>query len=230
VTREDPFGPDAVACLREEILRWNPVVNLVTRRATATALDLLLGQCREGFRLLSDEITASSLRALRTYVDLGSGNGLPGLLWGTGLRGLGFTGAIVLVEPRQRRAWFLARTARLMGLAGVQVIAHPWGDPAAGRTPVGDTLVSIKALRLTDRDVLAGLGWDGRPGTDGSLSVPGAIVARFLGPGESTGDPEWWFPGGAEDLPADWRAGEPAHLCGDRTRLVATRHLYEPAT
>jgi hypothetical protein len=169
--------------IRGEILRWNPVVNLVSRQDTARQLDRLLDQCMAGFGLITTALAEMDISLESAgYVDVGSGNGLPGLLWAAGIASRGGRGPIWLVEPRKRRAWFLARVARQDPFPEVAVVAGRWGDPLPGLSTPGDLLVSMKALRLTEPEVLNGLE-RGFAGTDDAGNRPQRVViARFLGP------------------------------------------------
>jgi hypothetical protein len=166
--------------LRAEILRWNRRINLVTRQDSAPQLDLLLDQCEAGWRLLRDAVPADVL-VRASYVDIGSGNGLPGLIWGAHLRALAPYAPIWLVEPRNRRAWFLRRAARRVGLDGIGVAESRWrpGMVTAASTG-GVMLVSLKALRLTEPEILAGFGIESSLAAADADPVREIVIARFL--------------------------------------------------
>ena len=100
---------------RSEVLRWNESINLVSRRDTEAQLDGLLAQC--------DDALAAWRRAAKPlglaadgrdvlYLDLGSGGGLPAVVWHERLVAAAGRLRTVLVEPREKRAWFLERVAR----------------------------------------------------------------------------------------------------------------------
>lgn len=162
-------APDWLVRYRDEVLRWNASINLVSRRDTVARLDALLAQCDDaGRRLLS----AHPLAAPVLYLDLGAGGGLPGVPWHGLLHAAGLGPASWLVEPREKRAWFLERVARALP-PGCGVLQGAWGD-VAPPAPVraASILLSLKALRLDDGQVLAGLA----PFAEGPARV---TIARF---------------------------------------------------
>jgi len=67
--------------------------------------------------LLNCAVVAPALEPGAVVVDVGSGAGLPGLVWAVLRPDLD----VVLVEPRQRRADFLTEAVATLGLAQVQV-------------------------------------------------------------------------------------------------------------
>jgi hypothetical protein len=212
--------------IRGEILRWNPVTNLVSRQGTPRQLDHLLGQCLAGFQLVPP-VLADLGRSLESlgYVDVGAGNGLPGLLWAAGIMGLGGRGPCWLVEPRKRRAWFLARVARQEAFPDLTVVVGRWGDLLPAPSPPGDLLVSLKALRLTEPEVLEGL--ESAFAADGvsAKSPRHVVITRFLGP-DPTQDKRL-----VRDLQADddrggpvWRQTARRILAEPGVRLLVTAH------
>lgn len=203
-----------VGTLRAAILRWNRQFNLVSRDGTPERLDNLVRQCQRGAVQIWDDL-ASDRRESFTYIDLGSGGGLPALVWLPWFRAWGHRGRAWLVEPREKRAWFLERTARAQDLEGVTVVAHRWGEgdlgpnPEASErpTPAGDILISLKALRLTDATILAGLDavlarWATSP--EGPTT---ATIVRFLGREGATGAVV------ARDVPGTRKRWRPVELC-----------------
>ena len=150
---------------RKLVLRWNPQINLISRQDTASRLGVLIGQCREAWELLTAKDTSSLAKATGLwYFDLGSGGGLPGAVWHLQMAAVGIPVWTLLVEPREKRAWFLERVAHLIGPESLEVEADRWGELTgekwAAKVPV-DTpshiLISMKALRLPDSAVLEGL-------------------------------------------------------------------------
>jgi hypothetical protein len=187
--------PARLRCLEREILQWNRQINLVTRVDTAQQVSVLLAHCLEAWQLLARRLGDVAWFRSGAYLDLGSGAGFPGLVWALARAAAGHSGPVTLVEPRGKRAWFLRRTARLLGLEDVAVAEGRWGDPALGVVGIGPgpVLLSLKALRLTDSEVLQGLQL-----VKGAADLPVEVmVVRFLGPRDAAAadrDP---------DLPAD---------------------------
>jgi hypothetical protein len=154
---------------RDELLRWNRQINLLTRRDPEAAAETLIRQCIGAFDLwwgASGQALVGAGGALRVF-DLGSGGGLPGFVWLALLAEHGVTAEATLVEPRVKRAWFLERLARMPGGPAFAVSAARWGEAMApGAAPAlagasGETtpiLFTIKALRLAEAAVLGGLG------------------------------------------------------------------------
>jgi hypothetical protein len=223
---------------REELLRWNRQINLLSRRDPEATADVLIRQCVGAFDLwwgASGQALVGGAGALRMF-DLGSGGGLPGFVWLTLLAEQGVAVTAMLVEPRAKRAWFLERLARLPGGTPFMVVAARWGEapppavPAAAaaaataKTPI---LFTIKALRLPESAVLGGLGVAApvlrpAPGTpvevarfQPTVGVTAAKLARALeipAPGER------------------FLAGGCALEAGERRLLVPTRRGQRSAT
>lgn len=211
----------ARATLRQEILRWNPTLNLVTRQDTEAQLERLLDQCEAGFGLLAGRLSALGMIGPRIgYADVGSGNGLPGILWIAALHALGASGPCWLVEPRGRRAWFLSRVVRMLAWrAGV--LAGRWGDPLTAASPPGDMIISLKALRLTEPDVLGGLVKAFGSSADAAVLPQRVGVVRFLGPvEEARADLEQELLLNA--VPAPWLLLSHDLLEGPQARLLLT--------
>lgn len=197
MTQRNGEGTDGIVTLVTEIERWNRQINLVSRVRTRRRVDALVAQCRAGWHLAAGALAGNEDFTHATYFDLGSGAGLPGLVWATERARLGHPGPTVLVEPRDKRAWFLRRTARLMGLDAVTVQASRWGD---GSTvpQAGFAFLSLKALRLDDAEVLAGLaGYRDLP-----TPLREVVILRFLDPVQHSRD---WL---EETFAAPDRAGE----------------------
>ena len=164
---------------RAEVLRWNTQISLISRQSPETVLDRLVEQCLGAWGEIENYLAASERSREMVYIDIGSGNGLPGIVWHCCFEAVGTGVSTYLIEPRMKRAWFLERCARQMGIGGIRVVMARWGeDPAA---PVGvlepgkDLLISLRALRLDDAEVLAGLGGFA-PQLDQQVTI-----ARFAG-------------------------------------------------
>jgi len=127
----------ALSRFRDEVLRWNGSFNLISRIDTESRLESLIDESVESFGVMRDEVLGGSCPVLQDgpkriqYVDLGSGAGFPGLLWHllweqAGIPGSDHAGSL-LVEPRDKRAWFLEHTASLLGLKDLEVGLDQWG-------------------------------------------------------------------------------------------------------
>lgn len=181
---------------RQEVLRWNSQFSLISRVEPERRLSLLVEQCLSALRALPEALGDLDAEAAAAFspagpsassqsgfwrlrlVDIGSGAGLPGLVWHRVLweRASARVSAPAswLIEPRGQRAWFLERCIDLLGLQGVRVLAAPWGEARLGRkleeteTRVGGEqsmggsraksvwLLTLMALHLSDRDILRG--------------------------------------------------------------------------
>lgn len=170
--------------LAREILTWNKRFNLVTRVETDRRLDMMIRHCRDGWMLVRGAFGDQPWFPSCSYVDIGSGAGLPGLVWSLMRAQEGHAGACILVEPRERRAWFLRRTARALALPDVAVATMRWGDepwvvPGRLTSPL---ILSLKALSLDDGSLLDGAlaaACAGGPGT----ALPSDIyIVRFMAP------------------------------------------------
>ncbi|MFO7609248.1 MAG: RsmG family class I SAM-dependent methyltransferase [Candidatus Krumholzibacteriia bacterium] len=170
-----------LAAYRAEVLRWNRRINLISRQQPAGRLDALIDQCDRAFAALLGAYP-ELCRGPQLYCDLGAGAGLPGFVWHERLIRQAAGTESWLVEPRDKRAWFLERVARLGGPPAYGVLCGRWGEVAAASAAPRDTaLVSLKALRLKDPEVLAGLA----ALRQGSGPLPARVViARFHPPDE----------------------------------------------
>jgi hypothetical protein len=183
---------------RQEVLRWNSQFSLISRVEPERRLSLLVEQCLSALRELPaalGDLDAEAAAALRfgnsgigspsgvrrlCLVDIGSGAGLPGLVWHRILwERAGVAGPAPvswLIEPRGQRAWFLERCIDLFGLLGIRALAAPWGEARLGPEGEGIApkdgaaqpavrsesppepvwLLTLMALRLSDRDIVRG--------------------------------------------------------------------------
>ncbi len=193
---------------REQLLRWNPQINLVSRQNTVQRVDDLLAQANRGIQKtlahLPLETGDSRMEgALLNYFDLGSGGGIPGVVWHIVLSQNGYRPETCLVEPREKRTWFLQRQLQLQNMPHFCTLCDRWGEDTGGEespcaalaaervSPVTEpsrplvTLISLKALRLTDLQILAGM----------ERMVPYAIerngmilIARYYPPDQEMSD------------------------------------------
>lgn len=130
--------------------RWSPKINLTGAETPEAAFDTLVKPVLGGEHLLEGAV-----------IDVGSGNGSPGLVLAALRPEIPFT----LLEPRAKRWAFLREAAREMGVRNVVVLRERSdgyrGEPA--RT------VTIRAVGLA-------------PVALQSLLVPGGCVLVFGGP------------------------------------------------
>jgi len=119
-----------LAAYLDTLAAWSPRVNLTGARTPAERVRLLV----------ADVAAASRLPAAGRLIDVGSGNGSPGLV----LALLRDDLEVTLLEPRARRWAFLREAARAAGRGGVQVQRRRH-DSYAG--PAAAT-VTLRALAL----------------------------------------------------------------------------------
>jgi len=176
---------ERLGVLRREILRWNQQISLVSRTRPRQTVDGLVAQCRRAWTLVAGHLDARQWPEARCWIDVGSGAGLPGLVWAAEGLVAGVRTPFTLVEPRRKRAWFLNRAARAMGLDQVAVVASRWGEATEPIHAGGASaaVISFKAIRMGDRAVLEGLSGD--PGLSGLRRV---AIVRFLGEDDAEGE------------------------------------------
>ncbi len=99
-----PFSPDhpALAALVDELLRWNARINLTGHRERDGVMADLVGDALA----LAGQVRGPEL------LDIGSGNGFPGLVLALARPEL----AVTLLEPREKRVAWLKHAARLLSL------------------------------------------------------------------------------------------------------------------
>jgi 16S rRNA (guanine527-N7)-methyltransferase len=119
-----------LAAYLDTLAAWSPRVNLTGARSPAERVRLLV----------ADVVAAATLPAPGRLVDVGSGNGSPGLV----LALLRDDLEVTLFEPRARRWAFLREAARASGRPGIRVERHRH-DTYAG--PPFAT-VTLRALAL----------------------------------------------------------------------------------
>lgn len=130
----DPSAAERIVRYLDLLAAWNERTNLTAARTAAARFDLLVRP-----------VAAAAPRLVAgTLLDLGSGNGSPGLV----LAALRPDVAATLLEPRQRRWAFLREAARAMGL--VVDVRRQRHDEYDG--PPADT-VTVRALRLPPEEM-----------------------------------------------------------------------------
>lgn len=174
---------------RDHILRWNRQINLVSRQETEDRLDGLFGQCVEGHGVLEQWLLDNGMAreggSIR-YFDLGSGAGLPGVIWHRLWVHGESAPETCLVEPREKRAWLLERACGPEDGKGFSVSACRWGEMMISpKGTLGDdffpdslTVISLKALHLDNVEVLTGFS-DYRQGQSEAGDL---VIARYYPP------------------------------------------------
>jgi hypothetical protein len=209
--------------LAGEIERWNDQINLVSRVQTRRRIDALLEQCRVGWNLVHEELVSAEWFTTAGYIDLGSGGGLPGLVWSCARDVEGHDGWSLLVEPREKRAWFLQRTGRLLGLSELRVLPARWGECSLpwDLPVVSGVLVSLKALRLNDDEILGGL----QEALRADPWPKTVAIARFLDPQRpDLGDLEPDFVATGDRRP--WRHQRSVVLGADNPGILLTYYEH----
>lgn len=149
----------------QELIRWNQRINLVSRQGTQQLLQDLFRQCVGGaealWACLEDRAWVGSGEDKETiYFDLGSGGGIPGAIWNQIYATKTIKIHTCLVEPREKRAWFLERIASLADCSPFSVYNGQWESASGLVCPSLENavcIISLKALHLTDPQVLEGL-------------------------------------------------------------------------
>lgn len=178
----------AMGQYQKDVVRWNRQINLVSRQDTLARVAGLIGQCRDAWRELDGDVLGGwSAGDPVWYFDLGSGGGLPGYVWHHLLGSKHPRLETWLVEPREKRAWFLERLNHIAPDKPVRVSNSRWGGGVCElvETP-RNILISLKALRLTDSEVMAGLIL--AAGDKALVSGTGVVIARFYPPKQAWSD------------------------------------------
>jgi len=204
--RGDPVMNEYAA----EVIRWNTQFSLISRSSPEKQIWQLIEDSHHALGALlevADSVPSrfgealgvangdsSGERAPRLiYIDIGSGVGVPGIVWHHQLRQLGNTlrqpgrnsPCTYLVEPRQKRAWFLEHSSRTIGLEGIKVIGGRWGGISASLPNMAGTaptttycLISVRALNLSEEEIVAG--WKTFAGSANVNVAGGLIICRFM--------------------------------------------------
>lgn len=115
-----------------ELRRWQRALNLVSARTLPDVWERHVADC---LQLVDVE------RQAETWIDLGSGGGLPGLI----IAAMDRTPHVTLVESDSRKCAFLRSTARLMGVR-VQVIESRIEDVGTKDIELHADVVTARAL------------------------------------------------------------------------------------
>ncbi len=130
----DPSAAERLSRYLDLLASWNERTNLTAARTAAARVDLLV----RPIAALAQRLAAGTL------LDIGSGNGSPGLV----LAALRLDVQATLLEPRMRRWAFLREAARAMDLAvDVRRQRHDEYDGPPAST------VTVRALRLPPEEI-----------------------------------------------------------------------------
>lgn len=142
--------------------RWSRKVNLTGADTDEAAFDTLVRPVLGAEKLIAGPV-----------IDVGSGNGSPGLILAALRPDLSFT----LLEPRAKRWAFLREAAREMGLENV-AIARERSDGYHGGLA---TTVTMRAVGLDPKEVQPLLAIGGCVLVFGGPALEGARVLRLAG-------------------------------------------------
>jgi 16S rRNA (guanine527-N7)-methyltransferase len=122
-----------------EVRRWSPVINLVSRGSLNHIWQRHIEDSAQLFQACPPDA--------RTWVDLGSGGGFPGLVVAILARELRPDLRVLLVESDQRKATFLRQTAHKLGLqVDVQTARAESLPPQAADVLSARALASLSEL------------------------------------------------------------------------------------
>lgn len=107
----DRIDSDKLRLYIAELLSWNPRIGLVSKRDTADVLVRLIAKSVTLWDLLVDSVPEVMLREKLAIVDIGSGGGFPGVIWQL----LNPEVSVTLVERKEKKAFFLEKSAALLG-------------------------------------------------------------------------------------------------------------------
>lgn len=133
--------------LVETLVRWQRAINLVS---PTTVSDVWSRHIADSAQLVG----LVDLKGVKTWLDLGSGGGFPGLVIAAMLADFDVERRVVLVESDARKCAFLREASRKMGLGpsvAVDIVAERIESPSVF-TKVGKVdVVSARALSSLDR-------------------------------------------------------------------------------
>jgi len=168
-----------ITAFENEVRRWNKQFSLISRQNSEPMLQQLICESLESYSTFIEWAESSNINLnsfkLVNYFDIGSGAGFPGIIWQSLFeRDFGSKICGRLIEPREKRAWFLERCSRMQGHSKLRVVNERWNKRYLSDSNLlaeSINIVSIKALFLTDAEILKEL-----PG------LTPTIVCRFHNP------------------------------------------------
>ena len=142
---------DALQAYEALVLRWTPAINLVSKNTVADLWSRHIADSAQVFAAVPTE-------SVRSWVDLGSGGGFPGLVVAILARELQPGLQVTLVESDLRKATFLRQAAQSLKLsvvvhsARIETLALQEADVLSARAlaPLSDL------LRYAERHLRAG--------------------------------------------------------------------------
>ena len=140
--RGDP--PAALVQYLADVLEWNSVLSLVSRKNPVSACErLLLESVELGERLQVERVAR--------LADVGSGAGFPGFVWAIMYPSV----EVILVERREKRALFLERTARKLAAGNVAVLARDLEDVSRETGSLAKRVDLVTAMAVGEPSALA---------------------------------------------------------------------------
>lgn len=112
------IDPVTLRLFVEELLRWNPQLGLVSKRDTPAVVVRLIRQSGWMWEFVCESLGEGRVTRIERIVDIGSGGGIPGLVWKMLLPSREF----LLVERKERKIAFLERVIARARLAGVTAL------------------------------------------------------------------------------------------------------------
>ncbi len=126
-----------------ELKKWNRKVNLIARRATDS--QIIENHFLDSLTLLPF-VRQAGLAGLAGLLDIGAGAGFPGLVLKAACPRL----EVTLVEPRQKRVFFLNHVIRTLQLEGVTVVAARLNGKGPPPFAVDRSFAIVTSRALTD--------------------------------------------------------------------------------
>lgn len=168
----EPASAEQLATYLDLVAHWSARVNLTGAKTAGQRVAVLVEPILQAL---------PALAGARDLIDLGSGNGSPGLVLAILVPSL----RVRLLEPRAKRWAFLREAARVLGCAGIDVLRERHDQH---RGPAADRL-SVRALRLAPVEVAPllvpggkllcwGPAWEVAAGWQVESQAPGFQVVR----------------------------------------------------
>lgn len=157
-----------------ELLSWNPRIGLVSKQDTVNVLARLISKSVSLWDLFVDRVPEMKPPAGLTVVDIGSGGGFPGLIWKLLNPGI----SVTLVERKEKKAFFLEKSAALLGVDSLHIIQKDARD-LARNTHMRESF-DVAVMMAVSRPAQMGDAVEG-------LLKPGGVFLAPRGAGEMNG-------------------------------------------